>query len=113
MRRLAVSVYVFAAACCVAIALGGYTYITDLQNDRAIAALTVARQREINQFLRDHVCARFELRDEINIAILDDARRRAEAAGRKDTALNLSGFIAAIQNAQGECVEEIPGVVRR
>ena len=111
MRRLAVSVYVFAAACCVAIALGGYTYITDLQNDRAIAALTVARQREINQFLRTQVCARIGLRDEINIAILEDARRRAIAAKRFEAAENLTGFILAIQNAQGECVANIPGVV--
>ena len=112
MRRLAFSVYMLAAACVTAIGLGGYTYYADHQNDLALEAQVVERQREINQFLRDQVCARIGLRDEINIAILDDARRRAVAAGRFETARNLSGFIAAIQNAQGECVEEIPGVVR-
>lgn len=112
MRRLAFSVYLFAVAIVVVIGLGGYTYIADRHNDEALQELEVERQREINAFLRDQVCARIELRDEINIAILDDARRRARAAGRFETARNLDGFIQAIENAQGECVGEIPGVKR-
>ena len=113
MRRLAFSVYVFAVAIIAVIALGGYTYYTDRQNDEAITALAVERQAAINEFLRDQVCARFELRDEINIAILDEGRRRAVAAGRTDVVQTYDLFIAAIQNAQGNCVQEIPGVRRK
>jgi hypothetical protein len=112
MKRLTLSVYLFAGAIISAIGLAGYTYHVDRQNDEALKALTLERQREINRFLSDQVCSRIGLRDEINIAILDDARRRAIARRAFETARNLGGFIAAIQNAQGECVEEIPGVVR-
>ena len=108
MRRLAFSVYMFAIALVIVIALGGYTYYVDRQNDEALTALAVERQAAINRFLRDQVCARFELRDEINIAILDEGRRRAAAAGRTDDAQTYDLFIAAIQNAQGNCVQEIP-----
>ena len=113
MRRVAVSVYAIAAAIIVVIALAGYTYASNLGHERDLRALNVQRQREINVFLREQVCARIELRDEINIAILDDARRRAAEAGLSELALNYEEFIAAIQNAQGECIEEIPGVHQR
>lgn len=113
MRRLAASIYVFALAIIIVIGLGGYTYYTDRKNDEALVLLAEDRQNAINQFLRDQVCARFELRDEINIAILDEGRRRAVAAGRTDDVATYDVFIAAIQNAQGDCVQEIPGVRRK
>ena len=113
MRRVALSVYVLAMAIVVVIALGGYTYITDKQNDAALVLLAENRQAEINEFLRDQVCARFALRDEIIIAILDDARRRAAAAGNRDAAETYSFFIAAMQTAQGGCIQEIPRVRKK
>lgn len=110
MRRVAASVYVFALAIVVVIALGGYTYVADRQNDKAINALVLERQNDINAFLRDQVCARFGLRDEIVIAILDEARRRALAAGNQELAETYVFFIAAMQNVQGGCIAEIPDV---
>ena len=107
-RRMAASIYTFAAALLVIIALAGYTYVSNRGNDRALTQLSLDRQREINQFLRDQVCARFELRDEINIAILEEGRRRAQEAGDKERANTYTFFIVAIQNAQGDCVQNIP-----
>jgi uncharacterized protein YneF (UPF0154 family) len=111
MRKIAFPIYILAVALVLVIALGGYAFVSKRQHDKELAAAVVERQRAVNQTLRS-MCDRFELRDEIFLRILQQSAARQRVLGNVDAAEELELNILALQLAQGDCLTDIPKVVR-
>lgn len=110
MRRIALPIYLLGLSIVMAIASAGYVIYTNRERDKDIAALSIDRQRAVNETLRS-MCDRFELRDEIFLRILEQSAARQRALGNTAAAEDLQLNILALRLAQGDCLDAIPKVV--
>jgi hypothetical protein len=111
MRKIAFPIYVLAVGIVLTIGMAGYVIYNNREHDKQLASLAVERQRGVNETLRG-MCDRFELRDEIFLRILEQSAARQRALGNEDAAEELQLNILALRLAQGDCLKDIPKVVR-
>jgi hypothetical protein len=110
-HRVAFPIYLLASSIVLVIVMSGYVIYQDRQHAKALASLSLARQQGVNETLRG-MCDRFELRDEIFLRILEDAATRQRKLGDVDAAEALELNILALRLAQGDCLQDIPKVVK-
>lgn len=112
MRRLTLPVYLMAVSVIAVLGLIGYTVRENYHHQQQLAAAVDERQREINRFLRVEVCDRFELRDEIHLSYLREARERYRRSDPRFSR-TLADAIIALEFTQRGCVDEIPAAEGR
>jgi hypothetical protein len=108
-RKVAWSIYALGLSLVATILLTGYVLLSDRENDRKLAEVSLARQEDSNLFFEE-VCDRFALRDEIFLSILQSAYGRALESGEQVVAESLLSSIVALREAQGNCRRQIPKV---